>query len=167
MKFLILFFTACILSAGSALFAKESTKIERTFGMIKPDAVQGNKVGHILARIEEQGFQIAGMKMVTLTKEQASEFYAVHRDRPFFDELVNQISSSPVVVFVIEGKDAVESYRKLMGATDPMKASPGTLRGDFGLSLSKNAVHGSDSFDNAIKEIAFIFSGEEIYSRTK
>ena len=159
-KVLMVLFSACAILLGSDLISAE-----KTFAMIKPDAVTGHKVGHIVARIEEEGFEIKAMKMIQMTKEQATEFYGALKDQPFFPELVRDMTASPVVVMVIEGENAIERYRKLMGATDPMKASPGTLRGDFGLNVGKNAVHGSDSQETAVQEINFFFGSNEIHSR--
>lgn len=155
-----------LLSAKEPDIQTEAVKpLQKTFSMIKPDAVESNKMGHIIARIEDEGFHVTAIKMTMLTKEEASAFYSVHKERPFFNALVDYMTSGPVVAMVVEKDNAVDGYRKLMGATDPMKAAPGTLRGDFGKSIDKNAVHGSDSLENADKEIAFFFSGEQIQAR--
>ena len=154
--------TAPVLAASAPQAPKA---LERTFAMIKPEAVQSNKSGHIIARIETEGLSVVAIKMVSLSKAEAGKFYDVHKGRPFYQELVDYISSGPVIVMVIEGENAVEGYRKLMGSTDPRKAPPGTLRGDFGVSIQKNAVHGSDSGENADKEVAFFFAEEQIYKR--
>jgi nucleoside-diphosphate kinase len=130
---------------------------ERTLSIIKPDATKKNVVGKILARFEENGLRIAAMRMMTLTQAQAKEFYAVHKERPFYGELVEYMITGPVVVSVLEGDGAVMLNRKLMGATDPKKADAGTIRADFADSISANAVHGSDSLENANTEIRFFF----------
>lgn len=132
---------------------------ERTLSIIKPDAVQKNVIGKILSRFEAAGLKIVAMQLRQLSLKDAEAFYAVHRERPFFGELVNYMVSGPVVVSVLEGKDAVAVNRRLMGATDPRKADPGTIRADFADSISANAVHGSDSADNARIEISLMFPG--------
>ena len=131
--------------------------IERTLSIIKPDAVKKNVIGRILAIFEESGLKIAGTRMLTLTTHQAREFYAVHKERPFFGELVEFMTSGPVVVSVLEGENAVQKNRDLMGATDPKKAAPGTIRAQFADSIGENAVHGSDSLANAKIEVKFFF----------
>jgi nucleoside-diphosphate kinase len=136
--------------------------MEQTLSIIKPDAVAKNVIGKILDRFESNGLRIAAIKKLQLTKEQASEFYAVHKDRPFFGELVEFMTSGPVVVSVLEGENAVAKNRELMGATNPKEAAPGTIRADFAESIDANAVHGSDSLENAQKEIAFFFAKSEI-----
>ena len=130
---------------------------QRTLSIIKPDATAKNVIGKILARFEDAGLKIVGTKMMTLTDSQAKEFYKVHKDRPFYGELVDYMCTGPVVVSVLEGPDAVLLNRKLMGATDPKKADPGTIRADFADSINANAVHGSDSPENAATEISFFF----------
>lgn len=139
---------------------------EQTLAIIKPDAVQGNHIGKILARYEKNDLKIAGLKMVQLNKEQAGQFYAVHKERPFYADLVTFISSGPVVAILLDGDNAVAKNREIMGATDPKKAAIGTLRADFAESMSRNAVHGSDSLENAKTEISFFFKPEEIFKRT-
>lgn len=129
-----------------------------TFSIIKPNAVRTGKTGPILAMINEAGFEIAALKMVRMTPEQAQSFYAVHRERPFFDGLVEFMTSGPVFVMVLRHENAVEEFRKLIGATDPAKAEPGTIRKLFAVSVQMNAVHGSDSDENAEKEAGFFFS---------
>jgi len=129
-----------------------------TFSIIKPNAVRTGKTGPILAMINEAGFEIAAMKMVKMTLEQAQSFYAVHKERPFFDGLVEFMTSGPVFVLVLRHENAVEEFRKLIGATDPAKAEPGTIRKLFAVSVQMNAVHGSDSDENAEKEACFFFS---------
>ena len=130
---------------------------ERTLSIIKPDAVAKNVIGQILSRFESNGLLIKGVKMMHLSKEQAGEFYDIHKERPFFNDLVDYMSASPVVVSVLEGENAVKMNRDLMGATDPKEAAAGTIRADFATDISANAVHGSDSADNAKREISFFF----------
>ncbi len=132
-----------------------------TFSIIKPNALRTGKAGPILAMINEGGFEIAAMKMVQMTVEQAETFYAVHKEKSFFEELVEFMSSGPVVVMVLKHQDAVEEFRKLIGATDPAKAEPGTIRKTFAISVKMNAIHGSDSDENALREIRFFFSDIE------
>ena len=133
-----------------------------TFGIIKPDAVRGGKTGAILQRITDGGFRVRGMKLIRMTLEEAEGFYAVHRERPFFAELTKFMSSGPCVVLALENEGAVKAWRDLMGATDPAKADEGTLRKEFGASVGENAVHGSDSEENAGIEIAYFFSRLEL-----
>ena len=130
--------------------------------IVKPDAVRGGKVGRIVTLIEEAGFKILGLKLVKLTEEQAKRFYEVHKERPFFASLCKFMSSGPVVVMVLEGEDAIAKWREMMGATDPKEADAGTIRAIFGTDKEKNAVHGSDSPENAAKEVAFFFSEYEL-----
>lgn len=130
---------------------------ERTLSIIKPDATERNLVGSILAKIEAAGLSIVEMKMLHLTQEQAEGFYAVHKERPFFGELVEFMTRSRVVVSVLEGDDAVAKYREVMGATNPAEAAEGTIRKAFAKDIGENSVHGSDSLENATKEIAFFF----------
>ena len=136
--------------------------IERTFSILKPDATARNLTGAINAIIEKSGLRIIAQKRVMITRAQAEAFYAVHRQRPFFGELVDFMISGPVVVQVLEGENAITAYRDLMGATDPAKAAEGTIRKAFAKSISDNSVHGSDSPETAQKEIAQFFSGKEI-----
>jgi nucleoside-diphosphate kinase len=136
--------------------------MERTLSIIKPDAVAKNVIGKIIDRFESNGLRIAACKKIKLTKEDAAKFYEVHKERPFFNDLCEYMSSGPVVVMVLEGEDAVAKNRKLMGATNPKEAEPGTIRADFAESIEANAVHGSDSLENAKKEIAFFFAEREI-----
>ena len=138
--------------------------VAHTLGLIKPDAVEAGLMGRILSDIEAAGFRIAAMKMLRLSRAQAEAFYAVHRERPFFASLVEFMTSGPVVAFVIEGENAVERYRLLMGATDPAKAEPNTLRARYAQNIERNAVHGSDSPTSARREIAFFFSELELVS---
>jgi nucleoside-diphosphate kinase len=154
----------------TSIEAKENilnSKYQQTLAIVKPDAVAAKKSGPIIADIEGNGLRVVAMKMTWLSKDQAAIFYSVHKERPFYRSLVEFMSSGPIVAMVLEGENAVESYRKLMGATDPAKASGGTLRKQFGTSIDHNAVHGSDSAENAKKEIAFFFSEGQIYSVNK
>ncbi|HXZ93073.1 MAG TPA: nucleoside-diphosphate kinase [Burkholderiales bacterium] len=139
--------------------------VERTLSIIKPDAVNKNVVGKICARFEAAGLKIAAARMMHLSRAQAEGFYAVHRERPFFRELVDFMISGPVLVQVLEGEGAITKNRELMGATDPKKAAAGTIRADFADSIDANAVHGSDGADTARTEIAYFFPACEIYSR--
>lgn len=132
-----------------------------TFSIIKPNAVRTGKTGPILAMINEGGFEIAAMRMVRLTLPQAESFYAVHKGKPFFEGLIEFMTSGPVVVMILKHENAVNEFRKLIGATDPNKAEPGTIRKTFAVSVQMNAVHGSDSDENAIREAGFFFSGIE------
>ena len=131
--------------------------IERTLSIIKPDATAKNVIGKILTRFEDNGLKIVAGKMAKLSTEQAGKFYEIHKERPFYQELVQYMTSGPVFISALEGNDAVAMNRKLMGATDPKKADPGTIRADFADSISANAVHGSDSKENAEIEIRFFF----------
>jgi nucleoside-diphosphate kinase len=132
-----------------------------TFSIIKPNAVRTGKAGPILAMINEGGFEISAMRMVKLTRDQAESFYEVHRGKPFYDDLVEFMTSGPVVVMILKHTNAVEDFRKLIGATDPGKAEPGTIRKIFAVSVQMNAVHGSDSVENAHREAGFFFSETE------
>jgi nucleoside-diphosphate kinase len=136
--------------------------MERTLSIIKPDAVEKNVIGKILDRFESAGLRIVAMKKIQLSVEDAKEFYAVHKQRPFYDDLVKYMVSGPVVVSVLEGENAVAKNRELMGATNPKEAEPGTIRADFAESIDANAVHGSDSLENAQNEIAFFFAKREL-----
>ena len=136
--------------------------MERTFAIIKPDAVQRRSTGKILARIEEAGFTVKAMRLQHLTKREAEGFYAVHRERPFFGELTDFMSSGPCVLLVLEAPDAIRRWRDTMGATDPAKAAPGTLRKDFGESIGQNATHGSDAAETAAFELGYFFRGMEM-----
>lgn len=143
----------------------EAVEIERTLSIIKPDAVSNNCIGEIVSRFEKNQLSIAAIKMVKLTPAEAQKFYEVHRNKPFFEGLITYISSGPIVALVLEGENAVAKNRELMGSTDPKKASKGTIRADFARSIEQNAVHGSDSLENAQKEIFFFFKPEEIFKR--
>ena len=136
--------------------------MERTLAIIKPDAVAGGQAGAILQRIEAGGFAVRGMRLVNLTRAAAEGFYAVHRDRPFFDSLTAFMSSGPAIVLALEADDAIRRWRDLMGATDPEKAVPGSLRREFGTSIERNATHGSDAPETAAAEIGYFFSGVEL-----
>ncbi|PZN71202.1 MAG: nucleoside-diphosphate kinase [Candidatus Methylumidiphilus alinenensis] len=141
--------------------------VERTISIIKPDAVSKNVIGEIYSRFEKAGLQIIAAKMAHLSREDAEGFYAVHKERPFFKDLVNFMISGPVMVQVLEGEDAVAKNRELMGATNPAQAAPGTIRADFAVSIDENAVHGSDSLENAELEIAYFFESSELCPRTR
>ena len=134
----------------------------RTFTIIKPDSVRKGNFGKIISRLEAEGFRVLGLKKVSLSRPQAEGFYGVHRERPFFGSLVEYMTSGPVYVAALEREDAVKSLRNVMGATDPAKADAGTIRKDFGESIEQNAIHGSDSDENAAIEIAFFFSASEL-----
>ncbi len=138
--------------------------MEQSLVLIKPDAMQRGLAGTIITRLEGQGLKMVAIKMLHLDKALAQEHYAIHRDKPFFDDLVNYISSAPIMAVVFEGEKAVEVIRKAMGATDPSRAEAGTIRGDFGLDIGRNSVHGSDSVETAKKEIKLFFSEGEIYT---
>ena len=137
---------------------------ERTLSIIKPDAVAANRIGAVIAKLEEGGLRVVAQKMVRLTTDQAQAFYAVHRERPFYSALVAFMTEGPVVVQVLEGDNAVARNREIMGATDPAKAAPGTIRKLYATNIERNAVHGSDSVDNARIEIAFFFSDAKLTS---
>ena len=139
--------------------------LERTLSIVKPDAVKKNVIGRILARFEEAGLRVIAARMMHLSRAEAEGFYAVHRERPFFRDLVDFMISGPVMVQVLEGDDAIARNRDLMGATDPKKAAKGTLRADFAASIDANAVHGSDAPDTARVEIAYFFPACEVFSR--
>ena len=136
--------------------------MERTFAIIKPDAVESRKAGQILARIEEAGFTVRAMRLHHLTKKEAEGFYAVHRERPFFGGLTDFMSSGPCVLLALEAPDAIKKWRDTMGATDPAKADAGTLRKDFGSSIERNATHGSDAPETAAFELGYFFRGMEL-----
>jgi len=136
--------------------------VERTFSIIKPDATQRNLTGAVNALIEQAGLRIIAQKRLRMSRAEAETFYAIHRERPFFGELVEFMTSGPVVVQVLEGDNAIAKYREIMGATDPAKAAPGTIRKLHGRSVGENSVHGSDAFETAVKEISQFFSGNEI-----
>ena len=141
--------------------------MERTLSIIKPDAVAKNVIGEIYSRFENAGFKIVAAKMLQLDEITAGGFYAVHKDRPFFNDLVSFMTSGPIIVQVLEGENAVAKHREIMGATNPQDAASGTIRADFAESLDENAVHGSDSIENAAVEIAYFFSEDGVYPRTR
>lgn len=136
--------------------------MEQTLSIIKPDAVKKGVIGKIISRFETNGLRIAAAKKMQLSRYDAGKFYEIHKERPFYNDLIDFMTSGPVVVMVLEGKDAVAKNRELMGATDPKKAEKGTIRADFAESIDANAVHGSDSLENAKNEIAFFFAKREI-----
>lgn len=140
---------------------------EQTLSIIKPDAVGQNQIGNIIEYFERDGLCVVGAKMLQLTEDQAKKFYEIHKDRPFYNDLVSFMTSGPVLVMVLEGEDAIAKNRKIMGATDPAKADKGTIRGDFATSIDQNAVHGSDSKETAKTEVAFFFKPNEITKRAQ
>ena len=141
--------------------------MERTLSIIKPDAVAKNVIGKIYSRFEDAGFKIVAAKMLHLDEVNAGGFYAVHKDRPFFKDLISFMTSGPVIVQVLEGENAVVKHREIMGATNPQEAAPGTIRADFADTLDENAVHGSDSLENAAIEIAYFFGEDGLCKRTR
>jgi nucleoside-diphosphate kinase len=141
--------------------------VERTLSIIKPDAVAANVIGEIYSRFEKAGLRIVAARMLHLTRSEAEGFYAVHRERPFFTDLINFMVTGPVMVQVLEGENAVTRNREIMGATNPKEAAPGTIRADFASSIDENAVHGSDSAENAATEIAYFFRATEVLPRTR
>jgi nucleoside-diphosphate kinase len=141
--------------------------VERTLSIIKPDAVGKNVIGQVYTRFEQAGLRIVASRMVHLTEKEAGGFYEVHKERPFFKDLVGFMISGPVVVSVLEGDNAVAKHRDIMGATNPKNAAPGTIRADFADSIDENAVHGSDSLDNAVREISYFFRATELCPRTR
>ena len=144
-------------------FSTNKGKVERSLVLIKPDAIQRGLAGTIISRLERQGLKLIALKMLHMDRALAERHYAIHKDKPFFNGLVNYISSTPVIAIVFEGEKAVEVIRKTMGATDPAKAEAGTIRGDFGLDIERNVVHGSDSIETAREEIRLFFSADEIF----
>lgn len=141
--------------------------VERTFSIIKPDAVAKNVIGEIITRFEQNGLRIVAAKYLQLSQEQAEGFYAVHKERPFFYDLVKFMISGPIFAQVLEGENAVLKNREIMGATNPKDAAPGTIRADFATSIEENAVHGSDAAETAKEEIAFFFSADELFDRIR
>ena len=138
--------------------------MEKTFTMIKPDGVEEKNIGNIIAAIENAGFRILGMKMIRFTKAQAQAFYEVHKERPFYNDLVNYITRGPVVAMALEKENAVANFRALIGATNPADAEEGTIRKLYAKSIEENAIHGSDSVENGLREVAFFFSESELIS---
>lgn len=136
--------------------------LERTLSIVKPDGVAKNLIGEVIARFEKEGLRVVGLKMLRMTKAQAQGFYAVHREKPFFDSLTDFMSSGPAVVMVLEGEEAIARTRRVMGATNPKDAEPGTIRRQFADNVEQNIVHGSDSLENAKTEIAYFFNALEI-----
>ncbi|BDZ74903.1 MULTISPECIES: nucleoside-diphosphate kinase [Methylophaga] len=141
--------------------------IERTLSIIKPDAVAKNVIGEIYTRFEKAGLKIVAAKMMHLSQEKAEGFYAEHKERPFFKDLVSFMTSGPVIVQVLEGENAVLTHRDLMGATNPAEAAAGTIRADFAQSIDENAVHGSDSVESAAREVSYFFADDEVCARTR
>lgn len=141
--------------------------VEQTLSIIKPDAVGKNVIGGVITKLEQGGLKVVAAKMTQLSKEQAEEFYGIHRERGFFNDLVSFMTSGPVLVMALEGENAVLTNRDIMGATDPKKAAEGTIRNQFADSIDANAVHGSDSLENAKNEIAFFFKNGDVCTRTK
>jgi nucleoside-diphosphate kinase len=141
--------------------------VEQTLSIIKPDGVEKNLIGEVYRRFEKAGLQIVAARMLHLTKEQAQGFYAVHKERPFYNDLVSYMTSGPVMVQVLEGESAIDKNREIMGATNPADAAPGTIRKDFAASIEENVVHGSDGPDTASQEIAFFFGDDGLCPRTR
>lgn len=141
--------------------------IERTLSIVKPDGVEKNIIGEIYRRFEQSGLQIIAARMMHLSPDQAGGFYAVHKERPFYNDLVSYMSSGPIVVQVLEGEEAIARNREIMGATNPVDAAPGTIRADFAASIEENVVHGSDGPDTAREEIAFFFGDDQLCPRTR
>lgn len=171
MKHLLLLTLAALLALPTLLVGQPSItqqaqpqKMEMTLSILKPDTVKNRHIGDIISRFEDTGLRVLALKMVKLNPEQAARFYHVHSSRPFFKDLVNFISSGPIVAIVLGGDQAVNKNRQLMGATDPKTAEKGTIRGDFAESITQNSVHGSDSVESAREEISFFFTPNEIYS---
>ncbi|MBS7643353.1 nucleoside-diphosphate kinase [Candidatus Bathyarchaeota archaeon] len=138
--------------------------IERTLVLLKPETVLRGLVGEIISRIEKRGLSITSFKIVSVTRRQAEELYIMHRGKPFYESLIEHITSGPVVAMVVEGLDAIRTMRRMIGATNPCEADPGTIRGDYGLTITKNVIHAADSFENAEREIKIFFKPEEIIS---
>ena len=141
--------------------------VEQTLSIIKPDGVQKNLIGEIVGRFEKAGLEILAARMIHLSREQAEEFYAVHKERPFFNDLVSYMTSGPVMVQALQGESAIDANRQIMGATNPADADPGTIRADFAASIEENIVHGSDGPDTSLQEIAFFFGEGGICPRTR
>ncbi len=141
--------------------------VEQTLSIIKPDGVQKNLIGEIVGRFEKEGLEVLAARMIHLSREQAEEFYAVHKERPFFNDLVSYMTSGPVMVQALQGESAIDANRQIMGATNPADADPGTIRADFAASIEQNIVHGSDGPDTALQEIAFFFGEGGICPRTR
>jgi nucleoside-diphosphate kinase len=168
MKIFFITLIACVLGAfvyGASKAPQKESGAEQTLSIIKPDAVAADHIGAIIDRFEKAGLHVVAAKMTKLTQKQAEDFYAVHKERPFFKDLVTYMVSGPIFVQVLEGDNAVAVNRKIMGATNPAKAEQGTIRADFGTDVQRNAAHGSDSVENAKTEISFFFKPDQIYSR--
>ncbi|MCA9962073.1 MAG: nucleoside-diphosphate kinase [Anaerolineales bacterium] len=136
--------------------------MERTLILVKPDGVQRGLIGEIVSRFERRGLKLAGMKFMQMSRELAEQHYGIHKGRPFYDALVDYITSGPIVAMAWEGKEAIAAARATMGATNPVSAAPGTIRGDFGMEIGRNLVHGSDSVENGVKEVSLFFKEEEL-----
>ena len=141
--------------------------MEKTFLMVKPDGVQRNLIGEIVSRFEQKGFQLVGGKLMSISKELAEEHYGEHKERPFFGELVDFITSGPVFAMIWEGENVISTARQMMGATNPKDSAPGTIRGDFAVTVGKNIIHGSDSPESAVREIGLFFNKEELVQYDK
>lgn len=141
--------------------------MERTYCMVKPDGVQRNAVGEVIARFERKGIKIVGLKMMQIPQATAEKHYAEHKEKPFFKDLVDFITSGPVVAMVLEGENVISMVRGMMGATNPKDSAPGTIRGDFGITIDKNVIHGSDSLESAAREIGIFFKPEELVEYNK
>lgn len=173
MRFRSLFTALCAVSLIAVSCSKSDDRalrpsdpsLEYTLAIIKPNAVKNNDIGGVLTRLESGGLRIAALKMQTLTLEEAKQFYAVHRERSFYPQLTTFMSSGPIVAVALEGANAVKRSRDIMGETDPTKAQPGTIRSDYGINVTENAVHGSDSAENARKELGFFFSAKDLQQR--
>jgi nucleoside-diphosphate kinase len=153
---------------GNPLYIIEGVfEMERTFLMVKPDGVQRNLIGEIVSRFENKGFQLVGAKLMQITEELAEQHYGEHKERPFFGELVEFITSGPVFAMVWEGENVISTARLLVGATNPTESAPGTIRGDFAVTVGKNIIHGSDSSESAVREIGLFFKEEELVSYDK
>lgn len=163
----ILFLGICSILLAEPLRRENSMTVERTLSIVKPDAVGKNHIGEIIARFEKGGLNIVAAKMLQLSQEQAEGFYAVHKERPFFSDLVSFMRSGPVLVMCLEGENAIAKNREIMGATNPAEAKPGTIRSDFADTIDENAVHGSDAPETAEQEIAYFFRNEELTQRTR
>ena len=155
-------FTLATLLFAAPLLAADANPVERTLSIVKPDAVASGHIGEILEYFEHDGLRIAAAKLIRLTPDQAREFYAEHKERPFYNDLVSYMTSGPVLVQVLEGEDAVARNRRIMGPTNPSNAQEGTIRHDFGTDIQRNAVHGSDSTASAKREVSFFFKDSEI-----
>lgn len=165
LEFPFLIASAIIARFNVTVVLEMNMSLERTLSIVKPDAVAKNVIGQIFARFEQAKLNIIATKMLHLSREQAESFYAIHKERPFFNDLVNFMISGPVVVSVLEGENAVAAHREIMGATNPKEAAAGTIRADFADSIDANAVHGSDSLENATNEVAFFFEPSDLHSR--